>query len=272
MRNRATLPVHQLPALSFRSGARLSPTLQRAWSLLAAGDHRRAQSMARTLVSAPEGEAADRAAALVVAAAAEWRTGGTQAARRYAEQSIAALPTQWMAQRLLVEIDAAQQRYDDAYARLARLIVPPGLSPEWDEPLSHTDYQVALAGLAWRRGVWDEVAVHLVLAYPGGVGEMPLSLKQDWFQLALYRNLGDDALDAVEMMLDDLPIAAIDTMLQAMLQQGYTEQVRFMYATAYAASPDDELLRRRLVALHIKLGEFEEARRLAGNGALVLAA
>jgi hypothetical protein len=99
---------------------------------------------------------------------------------------------------------------------------------------------------------------------------MQKPLQQEWFRLALYRNEPDDAAEAAGLLVTPSALDFTDALLQTLVQQGWTHHALPLYRTIFDKDPRNQLVRRRLVALCIKEGELDEARRLTAPGALDL--
>lgn len=269
----AFLAGYRLPDMTFGQGDHLPPLVARPWKLMRSGKVRAALEAARGV----RREAApllpvDEAALLAVLAAAEWKRGSISEARRHAADSLACHAAQWTAHRLLLGLHLASQDFESAYAYATAVTpVEDGHRPQWDEPVEPVAWHLAAASAAWRLSEWEDVAGSLRLAFPEGPSSMPPRLQEDWFRLAFYRNAPADAVAAASLLIEKLPVEPTDSLLQAMLQQGWTAEALPLYRRALARAPRSELLRRRLVALCIREGAIEEARRLAKPGALRIA-
>lgn len=192
--------------------------------------------------------------------------GDAVAARASAQASLQAFPAQWLAHRVVLSTFAAEQDAGALYRHLVTL-EPPGTTPAWDEPLSPADRHLALASAAWQIGDWEAVATELAQVHPEGVETMPAGLQEDWFRLALYRDRPEDAMQAAAHLVEMIPADAADAMLQALVQQGWMDEALPLYRSAFDRAPSP-LLHRRLVALYIRTGALEEARRLSARGPL----
>ena len=271
-KNESYLASYRLTSLSFEADQLPYPSLKPVWTAMRMGEFSSAISLARTSL----GErrifpAAERAALEVAIAEAERRTGATDSAKRMAGRSLDLFPAQFSAHRILLSILASRKDYMAAYLHLANLETPAD-SPAWDESFDYQQIQIALAAWSWQLGEWDQVADHLENAFPMGLEEMPPEIREDWFRLSLYRDLPDDAAAAAALMIDQKPVENADQILQTIVQSGWTRQALPLYRAFYHKQPENQLLRRRLVALCIKEGEIEEARTLTIPGALRLAA
>lgn len=213
----------------------------------------------------------ERAAMNMAMAEAERRLGATDAAKRLAGRSLDLFANQLASHRILISVHLGRKDFMAAYLHLANLAVG-DTKTLWDSPLDYVETHTALASWAWQLGEWDQVADHLLTAWPQGPAQMPASLCEDWFRLALYRGQANDAADVAALMIADLSVERADEILQTMVQSGWADQALPIYTSFYAERTDSELLRRRLVGLNIKQGNIEEARRLTRSGALRLAA
>jgi tetratricopeptide (TPR) repeat protein len=269
--DRAYLSTYRLPRPSFSYVRFRNGSLSATWDALRDDEALEAAITARrALDSNPPSRAVLRAALMSALAVAHLMLGATEQARRAALKSIELLPSQWLSNRVLLELECAEQCYEAAYDRLHRL--DPGPVSIWDEPLTQRDKHVALASLAWNLKKGKAVASHLKVAYPDGVSSMPVQLQEDWFRLALYRDRPRDAVAVARILIEECTIDLCDELLQTFVQNGWTRHALPLYRIAYSNSPDSELLRRRLVALCIREGKIEEARILTRPGALGLAA
>ena len=212
----------------------------------------------------------ERAAILVGLAAADIQTGAYVNAKKLAGKSLDLFHRQWSAHRILLQVLSANRDYQAAELHLSNL--HQGSGPDWDEELTKEQYHTALAGWNWRLGEWEQVAKHLHLGYPYGVETMPEKIQEDWFRLALYRDRPLDAVAVATLLIKQRPTGRADELLQTFVKNGWTSEALPLYRSAYHRDPTSQLLRRRLVALCIKEGELEEARRLTAPGALDLAA
>lgn len=271
-RNESFLSSFRISAPSFEALNLPYPSLGPLWASLR--DRKFEEARTLTLGAMQERRIfpqEERAAMNVALAFAELNLGSTDNARRLAGRSLDLFPTQYAAHRILLSINIAHKDFAAAYMHLANL---PSISKiaSWDTGMSIKDTHIALASWAWQLGEWDQVADHLDVAYPNGLSEMPPEIREDWFKLALYRGLADDAAAAAASLLDASSVNHADEILQTIVQSGWTKQALPLYRTIYAQQPQNELLRRRLVALCVKEGNLQEARDLTRPGALKLAA
>ena len=211
----------------------------------------------------------DAAGLKVKLAASMLQEGKSANAESLAKKSIELHPNQWAGHRILIELLMAQQQYEEAYKLLDSLKIKRNV-PAWDVPLPRKEIQLCAAACAWRIKDWERVEKHLKKAFSKGVKTMPRKLQEDWFRLALYRHQPDDAAEAASLLVSNNTLEFTDALLQTLVQQGWTEQALPLYRAVYAQDPRNQLLRRRLVALCIKEGEIDEARRLTEPGALDL--
>jgi hypothetical protein len=213
----------------------------------------------------------ERAAMNMALAEAERRLGATDSAKRLAGRSLDLFANQHASHRILISVHLGRKDFTAAYLHLANHAVG-DTGTSWDSPLDYVETHTALAAWAWQLGEWDQVADHLLSAWPEGPAQMPAPLREDWFRLALYRGQAEDAAEVAALLVAELPVDRGDEILQTMVQKGWMEQALPIYTEAFTHRTDNELLRRRLVALNIKQGNIEEARRLTRTGALRLAA
>lgn len=267
----AFLAGYRLPPLSFFSKGPFPVRLKTVWVALNTDNPSSALSHAAEELREPNDLKEEEKAALYLAvAAAELQKGAYDAAKRWANRSLNLYPEQWSGHRILLSVLSKKQAYQEAYFHLMNHETTK--SPVWDEPPTIIDHQLALASWSWLMGEWDMVAEHLMAAYPKGLTSMPSHLQEDWFRLSLYRNLPEEVAAAASHLILDRSVESTDELLQIIVQSGWTSQALPLYRTAFAKASDSPLLRRRLVALCIKEGDLEEARRLAAPGALSLAA
>ncbi len=200
-------------------------------------------------------------------AASLLQAGDLKKARRHAEQSIAFYRKQWAAHRILVDVLMAQKAFDEAASVIAGFKVP-ARPAAWDRALPIREWKLCAAACAWRLKAWDTVAERLAEAYPEGLASMPPALLEDYFRLTLYRNEPDEAGRVAATLMTTNTLEFNDELLQTLVQQGWTQQALPLYRSAFTKDPRNQLLRRRLVALCIREGNIEEARRLTAPGAL----
>ena len=271
-RQESYLTDYNLPELSFEMTNLPYSSLLPIWSSIQNSEFDTARTQAmETMNERRIFPAQERAALNLALAYAELKLGATSMAKRLAGRSLDLHSNQFGAHNILLHIHASQKDFTAAYLHLANLPTPTG-TPDWDEEISIQNTHTALASWAWQLGEWDQVADHLEIAYPGGLAEMPPEIREDWFKLALYRGMADDAAAAAESLLDIRSIEAADEILQTIVQSGWTKQALPLYRKFYSNKPQNELLRRRLVALCVKEGQLDEARQITTGSALKLAA
>ncbi len=267
---RSLLASYHLPERRFRAGAALPAPLRPIWEALRTRRTRDAQTALRhALASLPEdaAHASLRAALLYGLAATHLLDGHPSLAERYARESLTLEPRQWAAPRILLEILEARHAYEDAYLYLTeRLAGPPG--PAWDDPLPERHQYLAAAAWTWHIGDFEAAARFVHCAYPDGLSTMPSDLQEDCFRLALYRDQPDEAAEAAACLIINRPVESADALLQTIVHQGWTAQALPLYRSVYASDPGNELLRRRLIALCIREGIIDEARKLSSLGVL----
>ncbi len=267
----AFLATWRMPKLAFSYKNWKDPAFADIWALLRSGDYvsaiQRCKERRTTLTRRSPKK---NAAILVAQAYGELMTGSTDLARRHAGQAIDIYPAQWGGHRILLAALASNQAFKAAYMHLENL--DPGPVPVWDEALSTRDKNTALAAWSWLLGDWDAVARHLETAFPDGVSTMPDRIQEDWFRLSLYRDRPTDAVAVAVLLITQRDVAMTDELLQTFVQNGWTKEALPLYRAAFESAPKSELLRRRLVALCIREGALDEARRLTQPGALDLAA
>jgi hypothetical protein len=256
------------PALPTFERFEYAPTsVRELWKLLNDGDVRPALELSRNLMRGKSFSDRDTLATLLNAAAvAEFRTGNVEQAQRLAKRSAGIVENQWMAHAIRLTAFAASAG-PKAYRYFASIKLA-DQSPVWDEPPARSAFYVLGAALAWQNGFWDDVAKSLEKAFPAGVATMPDSLRSDCFRLAFYREQPADASAAARALLGSFPLDQLDSLLNAMVQHGWTAEALPLYREAYKSNETSQLLRRRLVGLCIREGELEEARTLAADGAL----
>lgn len=268
----AFLVGYRLPWLTFSADRTSMPSVQPVWSALAAESWDVARRSAQaTLDEQRLFRTDERAALLAGLAAAEVMSGRMAEARLAATRSMELFPAQWTARRVLIEVDSRQRDYTACY-RMVSDHADPAAPAAWDEVLPASDRQYALASYSWKLGQWERVATHLQEAFPAGLDAMPEHIREDWFRLALYRSLPGEASRAAATLIHHRPAASADELLQTIVQSGWTNEALPLYREIYRVEPGNELVRRRLVALCIKEGQLEEARRIASSAPLRFAA
>ncbi len=262
----------RLPLPTFEGAAQLDEQLRTLWEAVRRKESRRVLTHAAPLLSLPEMAAPEvRAALLNALGAARIQLRHYEAAERMLRLSLAALPDQWMATRLLVYVCEVQRRDEIAYDLLKRMQTRPSASL-WDEPLTETVWHLGMAALAWRLRQWKAVNAHVRAAFPKAT-EMPPALQADLLRLAFYQERPAEALAMARHLLEQQSDEqAVDTLLQTFVQQGWKQEACLLYRQAYQRYPESERFRRRLVALYLQTGAVEEARRLASLGVLSLEA
>ena len=198
-----------------------------------------------------------------------WQAGKSEQAIKLADQSLDIFPNQWIAHCIKIDVMMARHKYEEAYAYLMGIKVS-GRPVSWDHALTKQEIHRCAASCKWRLKAWEDVEKHLKIAYPKGVKSMPTGLQEDWFRLALYRHNPDNAAEAAALLAGSNTLEFTDALLQTLVQQGWSGKALPIYRRVYAKQPRNELLRRRLVALCIREGEIEEARKLTESGALNL--
>ncbi len=270
MTNGSFLENFCLPLPAFERTDQLGEQLRALWEAVRRQESRRVLTRAASLLALPEMAVPETRAALLNAmGAARMQLRHYEAAERMLRLSLAALPDQWMATRLLARLCEVQRRYEPAYALLKQLQERPA-GAAWDEPLDEMSWHLGMAALAWRLRRWKAVGTHVRAAFPK-VTEMPPALQADLLRLAFYRERPAEALTMARHLLERQPDEqAIDTLLQTFVQQGWKQEACMLYRQAYQRYPESERFRRRLVALCLQTGAVEEARRLARLGVLSL--
>lgn len=271
-RHESFLSSHRLPELTFDHQDLPFKSLKPVWKAL--NEHSNSEARLMALEATQERRLfppEERAALYASLATAELRLGATDTAKRLAGKSLDLHADQFMAHRILLRVHVIRKDFTAAYLHLANLPLP-SRAPRWDSVLTYQDVQVALSAWAWQLGEWDQVADHLMMAYPGGLSEMPASIREDWFKLSLYRGLADDAAAAAASIVGSIPESEADDILQTIVQSGWTGHALPLYEKIYENNKDSELIRRRIVALCIKEGRLEDARKLTMSSPLKLAA
>ena len=271
-RYEAYLSTYRLPGIAFSDSPQLPASLRPVWTALQADAAPAARRNAQLALAENRLFSAEEKAGLLLGlAAAQFRMGSTEDASESVRRSLDLFPEQIAARRLRIQILTARRDYETAYAELSSL-EEPELPADWDTSLQTVERELTLASFSWLCGRWDEVAGHIQAAYPDGLVSMPDEIQEDWFRLALYRDQPDEAARAAAILIQRRPVALADEMLQTIVQNGWTSQALPLYKDAFGREPESELLRRRLVALCIKEGDLDEARRLTAPGALRTAA
>ncbi len=259
---------YRLPSLIFPEGAVLPQSMQEVMpALLQTEADPRLRSLRLILGDNPALPDEEEGALNAALAASYLHAGDLKRARRHAERSLAAYGAQWASHRIIIDVMMVHQDYEQAYTHLNAL---PTLkkTPGWDHALTTEELETCAAACAWRMKMWDEVGAHLARAFPDGPSRMPASLQEDYFRLALYRDQPEEAGRVAALLMATSTLDFTDALLQTLVQQGWTHQALPLYRNAYLQDPRNQLLRRRLVALCIREGKIEEARRLTAPGAL----
>ena len=261
---------YRLPPLSYDQGSKLPASVHSAWNALPTRDADPRIRSIRMILSQRDPIDDSEAIALHGALAdSMWKAGKSTNALKMVLKALKMQPQQWMANRIYIDILMAQQDFKQAYNVVISLReLPPPAS--WDSPLSKKETLLCAASCAWRLKEWEVVFEHLQEAFPEGVQSMNRPLQEDWFRLSLYRHKPDDASEAASLLVSSNALDFTDALLQTLVQRGWTHHALPLYRNMYEQEPRNQLLRRRLVALCIKEGEIEEARRLAEPGALDL--
>lgn len=264
------LATYTLPGFTFEASDDFDLVLEPLWHALQAKEYARAEAYGQFARNdAPVLERSVRAGLFAGLALTELRMGRLATAKRMAEESLQELPAQHLAHHVLLERLVALKDYEGAIQHASK-VQPVATPMKWDEPLTQLDLRIATAGWAWRLSDWDSVKNILDTAFPAGIESMPEHILQDNFRLALYRDRPDDAAATAMVLIRKRSVETTDTILQILVQQGWTEQALPLYRHAFTVAPDSALLRRRLVALCLKEGAVDEARNLARPSALAV--
>ncbi len=250
------------PILTFTRVEGVPAAVKPVWEAMRRHDCRTALSTGRELL-----QTTSDTALLIALAVAEMNTGNSSQARMLANTALQRCPVQWAGHRVIIEVLQLEGRHDEAYLYTSMLNVPDGI-PTWDEPLSLRDQNLLGAALAWKVRDWEGAFQHVSLAYPEGIESIPDDLLDDVFRLTLYLNKADLAARVARRMIKGRSIHYADVLLQTFVQQGWIDHALSLYRTIFNQSPEDPLLRRRMVGLCIRTGAIEEARRLSRPGAL----
>ncbi len=263
---------YRLAGPLFSDPSSLAATMHPVWTALRADAAAAAMRNAEFALAENRLFAAEEKAGLLVGlSAALLRAGATDAGWDAARKSLDLFPHQVASHRLQVMVLSRRRNYAAAHEQLMAL-AEPELPALWDSPMENLERQTAMASFAWLMGEWERVADHINAAYPSGLASMPDEIREDWFRLALYRDEPNEAAAAASLLITSRDIHQTDEMLQTFVQSGWTSQALPLYRDAFDREPESQLLRRRLVALCIKEGDLEEARRLTAPGALRTAA
>jgi hypothetical protein len=271
-RYEAFLASYRIPAIQLLDSPDLAASIRPVWTALQAdAPDAAARNAERALSENRLFSAEERAGLLIGQAAGRLASSATEDAWDLSRKALDLYPYQIAGHRIQVSILSARRDYEGGYERMSAL-APVQDPPSWDIPLDKVEQQLVLASFSWLCGNWDTVAEHLTAAYPDGLKTMPDEIQEDWFRLALYRDQPEEAGRAAAILIQRRPEALADEMLQTLVQNGWTSEALPLYQDAFGREPESELLRRRLVALCIKEGQLEEARRLTAPGALRAAA
>jgi tetratricopeptide (TPR) repeat protein len=271
-RYEAFLAGFRMPEIEFVDSPQLPSSIRPVWTALQADAAPAALRNAESaLLENRLFGAEEKAGLLAGLSAAQLDQGRTEDAWESARKALDLFPDQNAGNHLQIMVLSSRRDYVTAYERLESLesIQSPAI---WDTTLDPVQKQLALASFSWLCGQWNQVAEHIETAYPDGLTSMPDEIQEDCFRLALYRGQADEAARAAGFLIQRRPVELADEMLQTFVQSGWTSQALPLYKDAFGRDPQSELLRRRLVALCIKEGELEEARRLTAPGALRTAA
>lgn len=261
---------YRIPPLTFAETKDLPAKIAPVWAELRNGLTRPAFRKGYDILRSEKLDDEIRAALLGALASASWRNGMIKMARQLAEESTSLCRHQWLANRVLLSIELAENNVKTAAELLGTIELPKKLQP-WDEPLELCDRHLLSAACSWMTGDWDATAVSLAKAYPDGVTSMPAALQEDWFRLAFYRDRPSDAAAAARQLIHEHSAEKADVLIQTLVHQGWHKEALALYRVIYDQDPANELLRRRVVGLCIREGEVKEARRLMELGALRLA-
>jgi len=250
----------------------MSRSLVPVWNALQEGDPDAAYRQAIDgLEACRSGATSLQAGLLAGLAGAELVSGRLDHAARHAMQSLEVVPAQWIARRMIACIQFRRRDYAEAYETIAKL--PMDLhGPSWDEEIDTREVETVLAACAWNLSQWPTVIEHLRRAWPEGDGFMPEPVIEELFRLHMYVGRPDLAARAAELLVRTWTPERADELLQTLVQRRHTAEALPLYRDVFARNPDSELIRRRLVALCIKEGSVEEARRLVAPAALRTAA
>jgi len=237
------------------------------WNALTKGDYQKAVRLGREALRNKRNNKKTRAALLAGMAAAEWKRGKKDIAVVHARASLQSFGGQWLAPRILLEIWASRRDYMSIVA-FAGQFKPPAQPPEWDDPLPVKEYHLIIASASWHLKDWETTAIHLSNAFPEGIGAMPTLLQEDLFRLSVYREQPEDAGKVAMSLVADRAVDSADRLIQTLVTQGWNHQALALYRFIFSRAPENELLRRRLVGLCIRVGEVDEARKLMEQGAL----
>ncbi len=271
-RSEAYLGSYRPAVPSYTAHARMSQSLVPVWQSLHDGDPDEAFRHAMGgLETCKPSATSEKAGLLVGLAGAEYASGRLDHALRSALRSLELMPAQWSARRLIVCIRIRRLEFEEAYTGLSEL--PLDLNgPSWDEKIAAREVELGMASCAWALGRWSHVIRHLERAFPEGPASMAEPLQEDVFRVRMYLNRPDLAAQAAALLISKWSPGRSDDLLQTLVQRRYTAQALPLYRTLFAMHPDSELIRRRLVALCIKEGAVDEARRLVAPAALRTAA
>ncbi len=226
---------YRFPRLQFNAVDLPFPELQPIWQALEKGDHVSALDMVTSELNSGEERTNEFLAALRMAqSAAELKSGDLKRAMRHAGRSLDLHPRQYAANRILLSVLALRKGFAAAYHQLLNLSLPKKTAV-WDEIMTVPQIQTALAAWSWQMGSWDDVAGHLIRAYPSGLADMPTPIREEWFRLSLYRGHPEDAAAAAALIIDQEPVEFADELLQTIVQSGWTKEALPLYREAYAS-------------------------------------
>ena len=259
-------------APSFTAHGRMSRALVPVWDALREGDPDAAYRNAMDgLDACRSGATSQKAGLLAGLAGAELASGRLDHAMRHALQSIQVVPAQWISRRIVACIQFRRRDYAAAYQTIVEL--PMDLhGPSWDEEIDAREIETILAACAWNLSQWPAVIEHLGRAWPEGDASMPEYVIEELFRVRMYVGRPDLAARAADLLVRNWTPERADELLQTLVQRRHTAEALPLYRDVFDRNPGSELIRRRLVALCIKEGAVEEARRLVAPAALRTAA
>ena len=195
-------------------------------------------------------------------------------AQKLAQASLKLWPEQWYANHVLLLIEEARQDIHAAEKRL--LTIMPHRNqwtlPFWDTFPEEQTLRLHQVKLAWLSQQWDRALSLLHQTFPGGPTTAPEKIRQSWFYLSLYGNAPQDAFLLCESFLPTLTLDAADALLQLFVLKGWIKEGVTLYEQLFRQFPASVLLRRRLIALYLRLKRTKEARILAEGGSIFMAA
>ncbi len=206
-------------------------------------------------------------------AEAERRNQHLHAAEEALSHALELLPNQWLGYHihlLLLEEKGHYTRATELVNKLLRnhetLQVP-----VWDTLPAQDTLLLHRARLACLNSQWKEATDAFRTCYPQ-MRNAPQDVLRTWFILSLYTDDRKEAFQVAYHLIQSVSVETADALLQVLSLHRWIEEAARLYEILYRQYPDNHLLRRRLLALYIRLEELDKARELAQKGSVFHAA